>query len=346
VNLLVEVAVFVLLVGRILAGFVVWSGDVYDVNTSEDRACVPTAVTGNPLSIHEPVIEQAKVFSRAKVWRRIKEILATSISLSVQPVKIIAGYFQIAIHAQDVLHTELPRHIADLLQKFRFLAVNIDGIFALKCYGIGTFHGVWLLEVIFVPSVMFAAVTLCWLRRRKTQGDATAKAKLIDELFLVLFIVYPFVTNKLFSILNCRVLSADLTVLAADYSVDCDGESNDAHQTLSIVLIVFVSLGVPICLLLFLRREHRKRLCSMRAARMTCICRHVMMELDITDVHQVQTVLIDLELGSQFGRYVLAPCCFTVVRLLIQMRCRGDTVLSTPSNPASSFSKCLICSKS
>ena len=128
----------------------------------------------------------------------------------------------------DVLHTEFPPMISALFESMKFLVVNIHGVVALECAGLKSFHSTWIFEILIVPGILCIIVGLYWLYRNRTQGREQANAKAMDEGFFVLFLCYPFVTNKLFSVLNCRILSRDVEVLVADYSVDC---STSQHAT-------------------------------------------------------------------------------------------------------------------
>ena len=57
----------------------------------------------------EPEPESAgrlqRAVSSAKLLRSMKKILGNIVNMSVQPLRIFLGYFQIAAHMGDVLHT-------------------------------------------------------------------------------------------------------------------------------------------------------------------------------------------------------------------------------------------------
>ena len=109
--------------------------------------------------------------------------------------------------------------------------VNVHGLVALECAGLKSFHSAWVFEVLVVPGVLCSVVGSYWLYRDRAQGRQVANTKAMEEGFAVLFLCYPFVTNKLFLILNCRILSSDVEVLVADYSVDCTTPRHATYGT-------------------------------------------------------------------------------------------------------------------
>lgn len=149
-------------------------------------------------------------------------------------------------------------------------------------------------------------VACLWLYRRVSKGKETASTKALDDGFLMLFIAYPIVTNKLFAVLNCRALSDDLEVLVFDYSIDCNSPRHQAYQLASRILIVLFSVGVPIMLVLALIRQRRAERKQFNTPRMDYICRRVMTELSLDNLSEVESVLVDLELGKNFGSLINA----------------------------------------
>jgi hypothetical protein len=95
--------------------------------------------------------------------------------------------------------------------------------------------------------------------RTKTRNDS------LGRLFLIVFVLYPGLTNKVFEIFLCRDLGPNTSpgsVLHADYDVDCD-ETVGLRWTVGTSLVLLWPLGVPAVLfgLMFrvrkeLREEH------------------------------------------------------------------------------------------
>ena len=206
--------------GLILIGLSFHIGDVY-----EDEGQPGTEDFRNPLAGEDAAApdEQEsdgrlkRAVSHAKILKTSKRLMTSGARMSVIPAKIFLGYFQIsglyttnpyhqktldfidisvalllfAAHLEDVLHTEFPPLIAALFGKFKWLVVNINGIVALECAGLKNFHMIWLFEVIVVPLGLCTVVGCYWLYRNYAISRAYANTKIIDEAFLVLFLIYP-----------------------------------------------------------------------------------------------------------------------------------------------------------
>jgi hypothetical protein len=78
----------------------------------------------------------------------------------------------------------------------RPLVANIRGFINLECAGLSDFYGTWLLEVVAIPLTMLAFLGGCYIYRRQFQGAVIALGKFFSESFFLLFIIYPFVSNK------------------------------------------------------------------------------------------------------------------------------------------------------
>lgn len=290
-------------IGLIIIGLSFVVGDVYE---DEDVAATDFNVF-NPLSDKATTVASgADAVSHAKLLKTSKRLLVSGAQVCVLPARIFLGYFQIAAHLEDVLHTEFPPLIADLFGRFKWLVVNINGIVALECAGLQDFHMIWLFEVIIVPLALCLVVGCYWLYRNYAMSRAYANTKAMDELFLVLFITYPFVTNKCFAVLNCRSLTHQLSVLVFDYSIDCSTQEHAAYQIASYILIAVFSVGVPVVLILALVKNNTAKRATFDSPKMEYVCRRMMTELGKGELSDVETVFIDIKLGSRFGSLINA----------------------------------------
>lgn len=87
----------------------------------------------------------------------------------------------------------------------------------------------------------------------------TRVSNALTKVFLLVFILYPGLTNKIFEGLICRDLGGDplTSVLAVDYRVDCE-ENMTSRYVRQMLLIVIWPVGLPT--LLFLWMHHSKSL--------------------------------------------------------------------------------------
>ena len=82
-------------------------------------------------------------------------------------------------------------------------------------------------------------------QRKRSVNDS------MGRLFLLVFLVYPGLTTKIFDIFLCRDLGPSTTpqsVLHADYGVDCD-ETSVLRNGVGMLLVGIWPLGVPVALL-------------------------------------------------------------------------------------------------
>lgn len=312
------VAAFVM--GLILIALSFRIGDVYhDVSAETSNVVVKRMRSwDNPLVSEEesphtvPGTEEsaepksARAISHAKILRTSKRVLSSGMSMTVQPAKIFLGYWQITAHLGAVLHFQFPRMLSGLFAWFKPLVVNINGVVAMECAGLKHFYSTWVFEVFIVPAVLWIPVACYWVYRLSKQGRVIANAKASDEAFLILFICYPFVTNKLFGILNCRQLDRTLRVLVVDYSINCDTDTHAIFYALSLVLIVLFSIGVPVTMIVLMAANKRAKERQFDTPQWKYIARRSMAELAHDNLREVKYVIVDITLGSRYGTLVNA----------------------------------------
>lgn len=86
--------------------------------------------------------------------------------------------------------------------------------------------------------------------RSQTAGR---KADAVGRLYLLIFLMYPSITNKIFDSFHCREVGPGTSVLIADYSVTCtqDGQMTAEYSTLTMASSLLVALwpvGIPVML--------------------------------------------------------------------------------------------------
>ena len=89
--------------------------------------------------------------------------------------------------------------------------------------------------------------------KRKQADDTQSDAQ--HKIFLLVFLLYPGLTNKIFEGLICRDLGGDpvTSVLEVDYSVDCE-EDKALRYVRQFFLIIIWSFGVPAVLYVWMSR--------------------------------------------------------------------------------------------
>jgi hypothetical protein len=157
-----------------------------------------------------------------------------------------------------------------------------------------------------VPGCLWAGVFVYYLYRRAAIGDAKAAAKAINDAFFVLFLMYPLITSKLFKILNCRTISAELTVLSSDYTVNCATSKHKRYQIVSYVLILVFAIGVPVSLAAIMIRAQQVKVAEFETPQWKYITRKVATQLATDNLQEVKHSIMDTSLGSRYGALVKA----------------------------------------
>jgi hypothetical protein len=86
--------------------------------------------------------------------------------------------------------------------------------------------------------------------------NANIRDRASGRLFLVVFLLYPGLTNKIFEGLSCRMLANDWSVLHVDYRVHCESDQYFAVQFACTVLIFLWPIGVPVLVFVMLHRNY------------------------------------------------------------------------------------------
>jgi hypothetical protein len=247
-----------------------------------------------------------RVISGSTIFKTSKRVLVSGASMSIQPLKLFISYWQIAAHMGAVLHFQFPPMLATLFAWFKPLVVNIQGVVALECAGLRGFYSIWFVEVLIIPAFAWLCVLLYYFYRRTVVSVAEANMKGVNDAFLVLFLTYPFITNKLFGVLNCRTLDDDLDVLVSDYSVDCDTDKHHSLETLSYILVFLFSFSVPVAMIIVMDQSRHRKDLQFTTPAWKYITRRVMAQLSLNDLREVKASIIDTTLGLRYGSLVIA----------------------------------------
>jgi hypothetical protein len=92
---------------------------------------------------------------------------------------------------------------------------------------------------------------------KRTEQNAV-RATAVSRLFLLIFLLYPSLTNKIFEAFACRDLGPGLSVLQADYTVDCGSDEYAALFAFCSALVVLWPVGMPVALFVAMFRVRAK----------------------------------------------------------------------------------------
>lgn len=250
-----------------------------------------------------------RVVTKNAILRSCKRLLLSFIGIGAQPFRIFLSYWQIAGQLTTVLHFKLPSMISGIFATFQPFVANISGLIALECAGLRNWYTSWLFQVIVIPISLWTLTLGFFLYRRQyTNQNSTVNpvAMLQDDAFLVLFIVYPFVTNRLFVVLNCRQLNEFHSVLVDDYNSSCDTDVHFWYRTAAVIAIVVFSLGVPAGLIVIMLRHKHSQLDKLNSPSWQFVARKAMIKLDCGDLQEIKNTMIAVLLSKRYGSIVSA----------------------------------------
>ena len=139
---------------------------------------------------------------------------------------------------------DFPGNMQWLLDNLYPLAADLQSLLQIKCLTEFGFYGMWLIRTLVLPALLVGGVLLWYSRERGRMDGAIALERCRGNLFVVVFFIYPGVSNRAFALFNCRRLMADLRVLHEDYSVHCDTVTHLLFQTLAAAVALF---SRPVC---------------------------------------------------------------------------------------------------
>ena len=179
-----------------------------------------------------------------KAYRRLLEVLKEEVQTMA---KIVLGQLQVLVLMRGVLNLVFP------LQQQQ--AMNLASVFTLEvrriapafdCLG-WSWYVKWSLLTMGLPTVGFLCAGLLYLWRRRRGGDAAASAKrqAIVHVFLVVMVLYPQVSARIFTALRCRELGASMSILEADYRISCTDVWYGRVRVLAVALVFIWPFGIP-----------------------------------------------------------------------------------------------------
>jgi hypothetical protein len=170
------------------------------------------------------------------------------------PIKIVMGLMQVLALLKAVLNLVFPPAPHHAMSYAALLTVDVRDIFHFDCSG-WTWYDKWILLTLGVPAFGFICVGLLWCQQSRSVANARQIA--IGRLFFIVMLLYPQISQSIFSMLRCRQLSGILSVLEVDYSIQCTDARYLWFRLLAQILVVLWPVGIPCGLAWLLWREHK-----------------------------------------------------------------------------------------
>jgi hypothetical protein len=215
---------------------------------------------------------------------------------AVQPVRILIGFVQIVAQLGHVLHIDLPPLMTKIINFMRPLLADIWGFLVhLDCIGLGDVYSRFVLYVFAMPLCLFMSVIMWYLWQRR-HHPADARAQLLSNTFVVIFLCYPTVCHHAFGLFNCRVLSQSLQILADDYSTKCTTPKHKVFQTAAACVIAIFAFGIPLGFTIALVWKTR----SFDVAGSTKLVRAAAEQMGITQ-EEASDIYREVTIGKDYG---------------------------------------------
>eukprot|EP01048_Picozoa_sp_COSAG05_P005948 COSAG05_NODE_368_length_10734_cov_4.853315_3_plen_1041_part_00 len=191
-------------------------------------------------------------------------------AITKMPVKIVITYAQVVGQLNAVLHVPFPNHFQSVMGHFSWGTQLWELLFSPDCVGLGGFVATWVLRCCVLPCFLCLVVLLLYFYDSCGPDSAHAGQTSRQRLFFCMFLVYPSISNVAFSAFLCRPYSPGSSVLVSDDRLRCEGhEISDVLQPLSIAVILFVAVGLPILfavVIIFKAKQHAKSFQNLFAA--------------------------------------------------------------------------------
>jgi hypothetical protein len=232
---------------------------------SSDNRCVACA-DGEPLGMPPDMFAGLCVALLAAllamIWATRRQLKALKTELATN-LRILLGAGQVLSLLSDVLDLVYPRQATAGMSLASLAVADVGSLISFDCRGFSWFDR-WRLLVGIVPGVAAAVIFLRFLyaRRRHEQGPAVAKTaarqQAFGQLSFVVMLLYPQISTRILAALRCRQLGPDVSVLQADYSISCLGNTRyDHYQLVAILMVCAWVVGVPLALLGMLLQQRR-----------------------------------------------------------------------------------------
>lgn len=216
---------------------------------------IPDSGNHSPSLTREPSVGLPEIFDQLdRLDKNSATALRTvSLQLAFQSTRILISYAQVVTQLGTVLHVQLPPLFVKWLHNLQLLTVDISAFLSSCMMPCLSAYQQWNVYVLVVPAVMGVIVALLFIvERYRHVADVSDRFK--TRAYFVLFLIYPTVCRRSFSLFNCRSLGEHLSVLIDDYNIACYGEQHSRYQLgAGVVILVFI-VGVPIFLFLLLSR--------------------------------------------------------------------------------------------
>ena len=173
--------------------------------------------------------------------------------------KITISLFQIIAQMQVSLDINYPDSFQWFVTVIRAFSFDFLSMLSVGCFSSFTFYDKFFFAV-FLPLVMGVGCALVYeikSRGKDDRGVAAARNVAVQMGFFIIFLVYPFVSQTVFTGFSCRRLADHESWLSADLQISCDTLGHVLYMAVAILAVGIYPVGVPIwTLFLLVKNRH------------------------------------------------------------------------------------------
>ena len=152
------------------------------------------------------------------------------------------------------LEMKWPVSFKWLIETMRLVSMDFIEWFDIGCITSFTFFGKYFFAVS-LPIMLMTGVYITYHVTKRKQGEEKAFTTTTTMAFIIIFVLYPFVSQTIFSGFSCRDLGPAESWLNADYQISCLSLTWKVWLMFGLITTVLWPVGVPVCTLLILLRN-------------------------------------------------------------------------------------------
>eukprot|EP01050_Picozoa_sp_SAG11_P002364 SAG11_NODE_118_length_15921_cov_30.283448_3_plen_550_part_00 len=182
----------------------------------------------------------------------VKQIFAIS--------KILIGLYQIIAQMEVSMDIPYPESFQWFVVVIRGLSFDFLSMINVGCISTLTFYNKFFFAT-GLPVLMglgCLAVFQILKSGKDEQGITRARNIVVQMVFFILFLIYPFVSQTVFSGFNCRQLGDYEAWLGADYQISCDTLAHVLYLAVAILAVGLYPVGIPLGTLFLLIRSRKE----------------------------------------------------------------------------------------
>jgi len=156
--------------------------------------------------------------------------------------KILVSTLQVVSSFAVTYQIIFPPVWTNFMRSLNFLNVDLVSIFAIQCKisaGASFYTKFWATEALPLIAIIMIPI-------KRTYA------------FVVLFMLYPMISQRVFQLFDCHELDSGEAWLKADYFIDCNSDEHQIFKGIGVLTIIAYPIGIPCTFWLLLWKNKEK----------------------------------------------------------------------------------------